>query len=602
MSQRTYTGDKSAGPQDANHRVPSAIQHSTGKSPRRGSIDPDPPVIGDSHISAHKHITNTPRVFNDPARLRDLATFARGLQLWAEQFPIGERSVSLVTASVISHHGVTAVMRLISERLGELAPRDSSAVDGMNVEAVGDVRRGDALTPSEQQSQLRKTINYFDLLGLYLAGSLSCDPDYEYPYDHLPADVPWSWSWIPADKKTGKSVERRFAKAFKSRAGGDGDPAKASQRLHDRVGRLSRGVLQDFATFMETDERAGYPAVREAMEGRVAARAKAARKRLAATTRKLMAFVADSDQPILPFGRPSQAFMAVDAIEQFCTAAHEYIEHGLAVLRVTTSSRQMLRNMLGRRIAVVVQYAYLSLGNFQSAWFDEIVRLIRAFATDLAEDVATLTAGLQDSSTAAQECQRIVAELNRSIVDPVILERWRVGLGKNTRRAGEIVAAITVEDPRQTHPWPCGDMVPRLVKRGLIKRSASKRDARQQELREMLFPMQSIGLAVQVDWLYLQGRGEHPGGGSKHSGLPWLVNPLGAVLIDGGSGSGSKRRRAETGTEKATSGNKSASGKAGGKQTAATSRKTGRRSSRTKAAVGKKATQSKATRTQGRSA
>jgi hypothetical protein len=477
---------------------------------------------------------NAPRKLDDADQLAGLLQFAEGVLAWVNQFePLSPATA--VTANAISHRGVDNALDFIDKTLR----RHAQYVD------VGPPRRHETHSPQQEvaerqnpQRQLTKTLNYFDFLRASMNGSQQYVPDHEYPYEALPVNVQWHEGWEPADNETEQLANAWFRPG--SQRGALGERVEAVQRVHDRIGTVARETVIDFtADMVNADRRVGFRAVRSAVEEKHNARAKAAclrLEKLTALVHELVVTASESGSP-LPFGNPHQEFITSALVVRFVDAGQAYAEHCLSLLPLTRSARQMERKAFLRRIGVVSQYAHLASGNGRYPHLVEVLEGLGVFARALREDVVALLPRSETPQPDEAGMQEIVHQLNRLIIEPDMFKRWRKVLGKASRRIGGIIDAIIVDSPLQDPPWTPGDMVTVLNRRGLLKRGGQKRDTKSEEIREALFSMQQLGLAIQAPWDYIAGRKPDvptrkgkKGVAFEHKGLPWLVNPLGAVL------------------------------------------------------------------------
>lgn len=490
-------------------------------------------VDGRAALAAASRAIDAPRKLDDADQLAGLLQFAEGVLAWVNQFKTLSPATA-VTASAISHRGVDDALDLIEETLRRHAPY----VGGPPRSHKTHLPQREVSERRDAQRQLTKTLNYFDFLRASMNGLRQYVPDHEYPYDALPENVQWQEGWEPADDETEHLANAWFRPG--SQRGALGGHDDAVQRIHDRIGTVAREAVIAFTADMVDGNRCvGFRAVRSAVDEKHNARAKAACRRLeklTAQVHELVVTVPEQGAP-LPFGKPHQEFITSAIVARFVDAGQAYAEHCVSVLPLTRSARQMERKAFLRRLSVVSQYAHLAGGNGRYPHFLAVLEGLGAFAKALRDDVVALLPRLKTTQRDEACIQGIVRQLNRQIIEPGVFKRWRQVLGKAARRMGRIIDAIITDSPLQDPPWTPGDMVTVLRRRGLLKRAGKKRDAKSEEIREALFNMQQLGLAIQAPWDYIYGRKPRvpvrrgqKGVVFEHKGLPWLVNPLGAVL------------------------------------------------------------------------
>jgi hypothetical protein len=490
------------------------------------------------------------RRLDDPVSLHALLHLAEGVLAWISLFePLSPATV--VAAGSIGHRGIDEVLGFIDEGLQKHAPHvgKSGKSPAANPEKPLPTAKNEA-AQQEAVRELSKTLNYYDFLRASLNGHRQYVPDHEYPYEHLPENTTWQETWEPADEETEYLVEVRFR-------GGARSPILKErlqdiQKFHDRIGHVSREVVQRFAEDMASGEYpASFSEVRSALLANPNAQAKAACRRLELLTQQIHGMVVTPSQgkTALPFGVPHQEFFVAGLVAKFVDVGQRYADEGLAVVGRNRSDRQSVRKGFLRRIGNVAQYAHLASGNGRYVRFLDVLDRIGGFAESLREDVLSLLPAPVPIVPAT--VTGIVNELNRRLVDPDILTNWRKVLGPETARIGGIIEAIVTDDPLQARPWTPGDHVLTLGKRGLLRRRGKKRDAKSEEVRDALFAMQHVGLAIQAPWEYVVGRAASlPSRTSKDGArfeqdcLPWIVNPLGSVLVSNGSAGGSVATRA----------------------------------------------------------
>jgi hypothetical protein len=532
----------------------------------RAPLEPDK----DAAWSRAQAETEALRDISDVARMRELLTYAQGLAAWVGQFDAASPA-TLLAAGAVGLHGIDALLLHIDDTLLRLAPYEADS-EGRR----GAATRGDA-EPSENPKQRKpgpggsaskkwlaakrqfsKTLNYFRYLHELVAGNLRQEPDLKYPYEESPENVPWHWTWEPADEETREAALQRYWQFPKHRL--LQRSVTEAQRIHDRIARLGRYESLHLARLLQREDTPeGFPRIRElvgAMEtGPKKARAKAALKKFERLMLAISGLVPEpaSGDP-KPFGEPHQEFFATNLGERFIGAGRGYVEHCLPLLEKRRGSLQGIRTKVSRWIATVAQYAFLASGNGLYRRFAEVVAAVDLLSGRLKEDIAKLL----DSSAAKQladedELQNIVRELNKRVVEPKVLGRWQTALGRAGAKAGvafygKAIETIVSSQGKQTKPWSRGDVLPalRLARLVTAKAQRKKLDA----VTDACYSMQPVGLAVQVplEHLLIEGSPSPKRKGQEdarvaHEGLPWIVNPLGAVLADVSTKRGVGRKR-----------------------------------------------------------
>lgn len=532
----------------------------------RAPLEPDKDAVR----SRAKAETEALRDISDVARLRELLTYAQGLAAWVGQFDTASPA-TLLAAGAVGLHGIDALLLHIEDTLLRLAPYEADSRGRR-----GAATRGDA-APSENprqrepgpggsaskkwleaKRQFSKTLNYFRYLHELVAGNLRQEPDLKYPYEESPENVPWHWTWEPADKETKMASLLRFAGLPKHKM--LKRSVTEAQRIHDRIASLGRHEsLYLLRLLQQEDTPEGFPRIRElvgAMEtGPKKARAKAALKKFELLMLAISGLVPEpaSGDPT-PFGEPHQEFFATNLVERFIGAGRDYVERCLPLLEKRRGSLQGIRTKVSRWIATVAQYAFLASSNGSFRRFAEVVAAIDLLSGCLKKHIAELL----DSSTAKQvtdadELQNIVRQLNKKVVEPKVLRRWQTALGRAGAKAGvafygKAIETIVSSEGKQTKPWSRGDVLPALSRAGLITAKAQRKKL--DAVTDTCYLMQPVGLAVQVPLEHLLSEGS-PSPKRKgqedarvaHDGLPWIVNPLGAVLADVSTKRGVGRKR-----------------------------------------------------------
>jgi hypothetical protein len=515
--------------------------------------------------------TESPRDIEDVAQLQELLKFGQGLAAWVEQFEVASPA-TLLAAGAVGHRGIDRLLQFIEDMLLRLAPyTDDNKGRRDAADARGAVPASDpgpeksvaggavAREWAEAKRQLTKTLNYALYLCESVAGHLRQEPDLKYPYDESPDDLPWwDWTWEPADDETVAAAEIGFRRVRQHQL-----VQKAladAQRVHDKIAELGRRELLHLVQQLESDScDEGFPHIRTLVDamptGLKKTRARAVLRKFERRVASLREVISD---PVpgdpAPYGKPYQEFFATNLTERFVGAGRAYIEVCLPLLTKVRGSLQGRRKKVARWIAIVAQYAFMASGNGLFGRFAGLVAAVDVLASNLQEDVAALL----DSASAKlradeDELQSIVNQMNTIVVEPKVLTRWRAGLDragakKDATYYGSVIGTIVDSEGKQTKPWSRGDVLPALRRAGLITAEASRKKL--DAITDACCLMQQVGLAVQLPLDHLLKAGDPPPkrkGNAvdlvAHDGLPWIVNPLGAALIQLGSAVTKKKPR-----------------------------------------------------------
>jgi hypothetical protein len=523
-----------------------------GRKPR---IRVNAPLDKNAVILDARVDTEALRILDDDSRLREILAFGQSLAAWVAQFD-RKSPATLLAAGSIGIHGIDAALTYVQDELVRLVPysgkRPPAGGTSDSMPLADDAKTLPGRRPArkdwmEARRQLSKTLNTFTFLREHVAGHLRSEPELRYPYDGSPDDVPWNVSWQPADEETEVVARARFPRLWKEESlqrGQDG-----VQRTHDRIAGEGRSELRRFIEDMESDERAeGFPRVRELIAdmqgGKEKTTAKRSLKKFALLTHALSELVPNTlPGDTTPFGKPYQEFFAVNLAERFVEAGRDYVELCLPLLGRPRGSLQADRKKVLRRIALVAQYAFLASGNGWLRRFNELLTAVDIFAEDLQKDVALLLDTPSAKRKAdANEVHRVVRKLNTLVVDPGALKRWQAATKARAAFYGKVIGVIVNSEAGQITPWARGDVVPALSHAGLITAKGKNGRGKSQAVTDALFVMQQAGLAVQVPLTHLVDGGSRPKRKRKQKGkavfaadgLPWIVNPLGAVLAEHG--------------------------------------------------------------------
>jgi hypothetical protein len=480
------------------------------------------------------------RAIGDAENLNRLVALAEALATWASQFS-SDSPATLLAANVIGVHGIDACMQFIGDNLLRIAP----FIDGGTARRPKRVQAKEAGVAckaySAAEQRLMETLNLFRFLQDHVAGHLRREPDMPYPYDHDPDTVPWIESWQPADDETAAIVYARFRELSK--------PTEAARRwaaiqsTHDRIAMLGRQSLREFHSEMNSDKwPESFPrmsaVVASARPGKRTAKARAALQKLETCTHRLLDLVPEHEpNGPQPFGSPHQEFFASKPIGKFILAGQRYLNDCLPLLNLGRGSLQAKRKAVLRRIALVAQYSFLASSNGRLYRYLELVDAVGTYAYHLHRDAQAI---LDMPSIARIDGSReaeVVDTLNRLVIEPKVLMHKRAALGDDAPRLGAMIAAIVADDPLQEKSWERGDKVRVLSKAGVIATSGGAKRSKLDALTTALVRLQQVGLAVQVPFDYLLSkqdalpkRRRRDSTAFAHDGLPWIVNPLGAVL------------------------------------------------------------------------
>lgn len=509
-------------------------------------------------LAASRADRESPRAIEDDARLRELLNFGQALAAWAAQFD-PRSPATLLAAGATGPHGIDALLAFIDDTLLRSAPYAARHAGGRPL-AAGDheaegarasVRtsgneNATATAWAERRQQLFRTLNTFRFLREHVAGNLRTEPELSYPYDESPDDVPWSWTWEPADDETTVVAQSWFSQFLKHGILQRG--VADAQRIHDRVARHGRLELFHLVERMQSDEcEEGFPRMRARLgmmqTGKKKARAKAALRKFERLTLALKDLIPEpaSGDP-QPFGRPHQEFLAVPLTDQVVAAGRDYIAACLPLLGQAKGSLQARRKKVSRWLSVVTQYVFLASSNGRFRRFAELVAAVDVFARYLQEDVAELL----DATSAGErpggdELQAMVHRMNLMVVEPQVLSRWAAACERAGGRGGapfygKCISAIVDSEGRQAKPWGRGDVLPALSRAGLVTAKAQRKKI--DAVTDVCVVMQQVGLAIQVPFDHLLAEGSPPPTRKRkghmvfpHDGLPWIVNPLGTALI-----------------------------------------------------------------------
>ena len=502
------------------------------------------------------------RNIKDVGRLRDLLLFGQGLAAWAAQFD-PKSYATLLAAGAVGVHGIDRLLLFIDDTLLRLAPYTDRDKGTEPNDSRGDTRGAEdasggggsekSVPTSERRNakwKLRSTLNTFRFLREHVAGHLRDEPELRYPYDESPDSVPWSWTWEPADEETAIVAQAWFSQFPNHELLRPG--VAEAQRIHDRIARHGRDELRRLIEQMrEANCDEGFPSIRAALAtlppGKKRADAEAALKTFTRATLALAKAVPDpAPGDPTPFGRSHQEFFVVGLIEKFVVAGRKYVEQCLPLIEKKRGSLQARRKKVARRFAIVAQYAFLASSNGRFRRFAELVAAVEVFSLRLQEDVGGLLGAISAKRRASDEqLQEVVQNMNAMVVERQVLKRWQDAFTSAASKRGatyygDVIGVIVRSEKTQGTPWERGDVLPALSRAGLVTAKAQRK--KMDTVTDLCFAMQQVGLAVQVPFEYLLGEADSPPvrkGKSQsalaHDGLPWLVNPLGAVLAEPGA-------------------------------------------------------------------
>ncbi len=498
------------------------------------------------------------RDIEDEARLRDLLKFGQGIAAWVAQFDVNSPA-TLLAAGAVGHLGIARFMEFIDAELGRLAPLVPSSCmpqsHGKNKKVT---------EWQEAKQRLSETLNYFQFLREAVAGSFRVEPEIAYPCNQSLDRVTWTEVWEPGGEEASLLAELRFPgvrkHAFMRRR------LDKAQRNHNQIvkagGDRARALIAD----MSGDQRdVGFAEIRE----RIAALPlDANRSRLTRTlnlcerrTRALLELVPEAipGDPT-PYGKPFQEFFAASVIDRFIKAGRVYAEECLPLLGLPRGSLQDRRKRLLRRFAIVAQYAFLASGNGLFGRFAEVVAAIDVFSQHLQSDVKALLDAVSAKSQAnKREVQEMVRDLNRLIIEPKVLKRWRAAPDEKAKDRdsiyyGRFIAEIVKSVQGQSGAWDRKDVAPALARARLITAKGKAGRGQVQAVTDACVVMQRVGLAVQLPFNRLVGNGKPSSRAQLHEltpmdgeNTPWIVNPLGAVLAVERQTTAGRQRRSRHG-------------------------------------------------------
>jgi hypothetical protein len=516
----------------------------------------DAPIDRDAVLSASRAVTESPRDVEALDRLRELLAFGQGLSAWVSQFDVSGPATLLASAA-IGHRGIDAVLLYIEDTLARLAPHKDHGTGTVGTATLAHPEPPGASSEiatapggvsanawQQAQKQLCKTINTFRFVREHVGGNLRSEPDIAYPNEPFPDDVPWRDAWEPADEETAVVALTRFARIKRHRLR-DRDAATA-QRVHDRIATVARDFVRAFVLKMQAENSGGgLPRIQKLVDqlrpGSRKANAKMALRKLSLLMPAILQLVpTETPGEPTPFGKPFQEFFAAELVERFIEAGREYAQTCLPLLESRKGSLQAARKKLLRQFAVVAQYAYVASGNGWYGRFAELLAAVDVFADALQKDTeALLDAPSVNQQAEADSIQTIVRVLNVRIVEPRVADLWRATLGNRAGFCGKLIELVVNSEGGQAKPWSRGDVVPTLSRAGLITAKGKNGRGKAGSVTDACMLMQQVGLAVQVPLDYLLSEsGSLPKRKKKDDalfspdGLPWLVNPLGAVLAE----------------------------------------------------------------------
>jgi hypothetical protein len=460
------------------------------------------------------------RDLSNPAHLEQLLVLCEGLEAWAQRFQPTSPMFAMAAAS-ISDASVGNLLDCINNDIAILAPTRSSrrrSDDGSPLREGADAR-----TPG--LARVEVLLNVLMHLREYVAGTFEAEPDAVDEHGEIAA---WHRSWRPPDEEIVTFVREQVIE-LRELARLDITPRHMSQ-LHSRLASLARRATLDLKKRLNSpSEEAGLKMATRLTRRHARADAIQARHEFAAALGGL-AKVA-SEKAGAPFVSGRWWAAAVGLLASY----DGYSDKCLPLLRslpMTRTGLQKKREQLEGWLAIVIQYAFVVRGNAQRLKCASVCEGIRLAAREICEQLRALCPGMYETPP-KDSIHQAVRRYDQLILDPDLLSLWKRRLGEKSKQCGLLTQTITDEGRQQLSPWTLGDHVRELRAAGVLNRRDIR--GRKDQLQQLLFSMQKVGLAVQVPWPYISG--EVPDlpltcrrDLLSRRGLGWLVNPFGAAL------------------------------------------------------------------------
>ena len=502
------------------------------------------------------------RDLSDKARLQQLFTFCGSLEQWALRFP---RSTAMPSRAMIAHSaaltsdaGIEKFLDHVNQQLKSFAPfRAASSHIGERAK-----KEPRPLGGKSGLGRVEVLLNVLMHLSEYVVGTFEWEPSAVNTGGFPAETAEWHRCWQPPDDEVVifmrehicelRKIERECATPMNIR------------KVQDRLSSLARQVVRDFTKRMtRTDEPVGFKHIKRLPGASGSPDIAKAFHDFAAAVKKIAVVVSERTGPS-PYLRQWQ-----EALLHLLEMQEMYSDKCLQLLRprMTRVGLQKKREQLRGWIAIVAQYLFLVRGNGRCIRFAALCTGVSVATYEIRSELMKL----REHSFPADRQEDIdgaAALFDQLVIDPRLSELWHSRFGEKAKQISTLVSTITTKQEADTSKiWKVRDHVEALEKAGVLTRNGIR--GKKDQLQQLLYAMQEVGLAAQVPWGYISEseseeeknlRLNSKEGLLSRRGLGWIVSPLGASL--GLPPETSQQQKLKKGTPRKRTSGKRASGAA----------------------------------------
>ena len=472
------------------------------------------------------------RDLSDKARLRQLSRFCESLEKWAQRFT-PSAAVLAHSAALISDEGIETFLDHVNRQLNTLAPIRAAS---SRIEETAE-KKPRSLGGKSGLDRVEELLNVLMHLSEYVVGTFGWEPNVVNTVGGTTETAAWHRSWQAPDDAVVTFVAEQIIE-LREIERLDVPPAKI-RIMHSRLSSLARQVVRDFIKRLNrTDEHVGLKNIKRLLGANGDPDAAKAFRDFAAAVGRIAAVASERS------GSPLYSTQWQGAVVRLLETHGEYSSKCLPLLRLAGLTRvglQKKREQLAGWVALVAQYLFLVRGNGQRARFAALCEGVRLATHEIRTQLLELPKHAF-SPDMQKDIDNTVASFDQLVIDPSLSDLWHSRLGGKAKKISSLVCTITEAQGGTSKTWTLGDHVSSLRASGVLTRQMTdpsrgrnpKRGPTEQ-LQQLLYAMQEVGLAVQVPWGYISGeegslRRNSKEGLLSRRGLGWCVSPLGASL------------------------------------------------------------------------